>query len=704
MGALTRERARAGARRAAPTSPSGAPGFPELVARARGASSACARACTSSTTPAWAASASATRTRCSTLVRRRAPRTSASSSPGSGPTSPPPTSPTSSFFGEQLARFAELAGPLAASTPGCSCTPPTAPRRCASPHRTSTWSAAGSRSTASTRSRRDPAAHGLEPALELRSYVADVKRFEPGASAGYGRTLARRRRTTWVGVLPIGYGDGVRRGLTNNAEVLVGGRRYPLVGTVSMDNVTVDLGPETEVEPGATAVLIGAQGDERILAEEVARAPRHDQLRDHLRDLAAGAAESGERVSAGVASARRRARRARPPRGAGRRGRRWIVGGAVRDALLGREVTDVDLAVAGRRAEAARARSRRAAGGHAFELSERVRDLAGWPRRRRLARRRHARCAARTSRPTSALRDFTVNAIAVPLATRRRSRSTRTGGLRRPRGAGAARRLRPRASPTTRCGSSRAARLAAGARLRARARDASTLARAAAGRAARAGGRAPVRGAARCSRRARPGRGLELLDELGATAGRAAGARGAARRRARTRTTTSTSTGTRSRCCAQLLEVEARPRALRGRQRRGRSRSCSPSRSPTGSRGGDALRFGALLHDIGKPATRAETRAAASPSSATTARAPRSSRELCARLRGQPRRSRAYLAGADPPPPAPRLPGPRAAAVAPRASSSTCERTEPESRRRHPAHGRRPARRPRGERRPRARR
>jgi alanine racemase len=116
---------------------------------------------------------------------------------------------------------------------------------------------------------RDPAERGLEPALELHSYVADVKRFEGGASAGYGRTW-RASEDTWVGVLPIGYGDGVRRGLSNNAEVLVGGRRYPLVGTVSMDNITIDLGPETEVEPGAPAVLIGGQGSERILTEEVA--------------------------------------------------------------------------------------------------------------------------------------------------------------------------------------------------------------------------------------------------------------------------------------------------------------------------------------------------------------------------------------------------------------------------------------------------
>jgi alanine racemase len=115
----------------------------------------------------------------------------------------------------------------------------------------------------------DPASRGLRPALSLRSYVADVKRFPAGTTAGYGRRWAAPV-DTWVGVIPLGYGDGVRRALSNNAEVLVDGRRHPLVGTVSMDNVTIDLGPDTEVEPGAEAVLIGAQGEDRIYAEEVA--------------------------------------------------------------------------------------------------------------------------------------------------------------------------------------------------------------------------------------------------------------------------------------------------------------------------------------------------------------------------------------------------------------------------------------------------
>jgi alanine racemase len=117
----------------------------------------------------------------------------------------------------------------------------------------------------------DPAAHGLEPALELRSYVAEVKRCAPGQSAGYGRRFVADAPTV-LATVPIGYGDGVRRALTNNADILVGGRRRPLRGTVSMDNVTLDLGPDGGgVRRGDDAVLIGAQDGERVTAEEWAR-------------------------------------------------------------------------------------------------------------------------------------------------------------------------------------------------------------------------------------------------------------------------------------------------------------------------------------------------------------------------------------------------------------------------------------------------
>ena len=114
---------------------------------------------------------------------------------------------------------------------------------------------------------RDPADHGLEPALELRSYVAEVKPCAPGESVGYGRRFVAREATT-IATVPIGYGDGVRRALTNNADVVVRGRRFPLTGTVSMDNVTLDLGPDGGgVRRGDDALLLGGG----VTAEEWAQ-------------------------------------------------------------------------------------------------------------------------------------------------------------------------------------------------------------------------------------------------------------------------------------------------------------------------------------------------------------------------------------------------------------------------------------------------
>jgi alanine racemase len=118
----------------------------------------------------------------------------------------------------------------------------------------------------------DPAERALQPALALSSYVAEVKLCRAGESAGYGRRFVAER-DTYLGVLPIGYGDGWRRGLSNNADALIAGRRYPLVGTVSMDNVTIDLGADAGAERlrGEPATLIGIDGEQRITAEEVAQ-------------------------------------------------------------------------------------------------------------------------------------------------------------------------------------------------------------------------------------------------------------------------------------------------------------------------------------------------------------------------------------------------------------------------------------------------
>ena len=118
---------------------------------------------------------------------------------------------------------------------------------------------------------RDPAARGLEPALELSSHVAEVKPCEPGQSAGYGRRFVAEGPTT-VAVVPVGYGDGWRRGLSGNGDVLIAGRRHRGVGTISMDSFTVEVGPQDAGERlrGERVILIGIQGGERITAEEVA--------------------------------------------------------------------------------------------------------------------------------------------------------------------------------------------------------------------------------------------------------------------------------------------------------------------------------------------------------------------------------------------------------------------------------------------------
>jgi alanine racemase len=177
--------------------------------------------------------------------------------------------PDSAFFDEQLARFERVATAAKAEFPGAIAHAANSAAVFREPRSHFDMARCGVAVYGLDPFQGDPADRGLTPALSLRSYVADVKRFPAGASAGYGQRW-KAPEDTWVGVIPLGYGDGIRRGLTNNAEVLVRGRRRPLVGTVSMDNVTIDLGPETVVEAGDEAVLIGAQGEDAILAEELA--------------------------------------------------------------------------------------------------------------------------------------------------------------------------------------------------------------------------------------------------------------------------------------------------------------------------------------------------------------------------------------------------------------------------------------------------
>ena len=106
---------------------------------------------------------------------------------------------------------------------------------------------------------RDPEEHGLEPVLSWRSYVAQAKVLRRGDSTGYGRRFVAEGETR-IGLVPVGYGDGFRRGLTGT-EVLVAGTRRRVLGTVSMDSFAVELGDEPE---GAPVTLVG----DGVLVEE----------------------------------------------------------------------------------------------------------------------------------------------------------------------------------------------------------------------------------------------------------------------------------------------------------------------------------------------------------------------------------------------------------------------------------------------------
>jgi alanine racemase len=110
---------------------------------------------------------------------------------------------------------------------------------------------------------------GLRPALTWRSRVSAVRRLEAGEAVSYGHRY-RLEREAWIATVPVGYADGYPRQLTNLGEVLIGGRRHGVAGTVTMDQLLVDCGDE-ETGIGEEVVLIGSQGDQTIGADALGR-------------------------------------------------------------------------------------------------------------------------------------------------------------------------------------------------------------------------------------------------------------------------------------------------------------------------------------------------------------------------------------------------------------------------------------------------
>ncbi len=116
----------------------------------------------------------------------------------------------------------------------------------------------------------DGAAHGLTPALRWTSVVRGIRDLAPGASSGYGRRLLAERPCR-VALVPVGYADGYPRTLSGVSDVLIHGHRCRVAATVSMDQLGVLLPDDLAVEVGDPVVLLGADGDERVTAEELAR-------------------------------------------------------------------------------------------------------------------------------------------------------------------------------------------------------------------------------------------------------------------------------------------------------------------------------------------------------------------------------------------------------------------------------------------------
>jgi alanine racemase len=110
----------------------------------------------------------------------------------------------------------------------------------------------------------------IRPAMRLVTHVSHVQRLEAGERPSYGRAKEMEKAATIV-TAPVGYADGFARALTRDGQALIGGRRFPLAGTVTMDQIVIDVGDQ-DVIIGDEVVLLGRQGEEEITADEWAAA------------------------------------------------------------------------------------------------------------------------------------------------------------------------------------------------------------------------------------------------------------------------------------------------------------------------------------------------------------------------------------------------------------------------------------------------
>ncbi len=114
---------------------------------------------------------------------------------------------------------------------------------------------------------------GLRPVMTFKTRVMQVKRVPPGSGVSYGHTYVTPRESL-IGVLAVGYADGYRRTFQHGGEVMIRGRRAPVVGAVCMDLTMVDLTDVPGARIGDEAVLWGGAGEAMISVNDVARLAR----------------------------------------------------------------------------------------------------------------------------------------------------------------------------------------------------------------------------------------------------------------------------------------------------------------------------------------------------------------------------------------------------------------------------------------------
>lgn len=111
---------------------------------------------------------------------------------------------------------------------------------------------------------------GLRPAMTLRARLAHVKTIDVGTKVSYGGTWTAASPTT-VGLVPVGYADGIPRAASNTGQVLIDGRRCPVLGVIAMDQFVVDLGPDADDHPGDEVLVLGTGDQGEPTAEDWAR-------------------------------------------------------------------------------------------------------------------------------------------------------------------------------------------------------------------------------------------------------------------------------------------------------------------------------------------------------------------------------------------------------------------------------------------------